>query len=103
MKQLNLFQPLIEELKNSIIDDLKPHFEELKKSYVPIKPNEYMSRKDVSAMLGINLSTLWSYTRSNKLVSYGIGNRVYYKRSEVESAIIELNPRKSETGNSIKK
>lgn len=90
MKQFNLFQPLVEELKNSILDDLIPHLEDLKKSYQPIKPTEYMSRKEVCALLGINLSTLWSYTKQKKLVSYGLGNRVFYKRTEVEAAIIEL-------------
>ncbi len=41
-------------------------------------------------MLKIDLSTLWSHTRKGKLKSYGLGSRVYYKREEVERAIVEL-------------
>jgi len=90
MSQLNLFQPIIDQLKKEIVDDIKPFFEDLKKSHQPITPNEYMSRKEVCKMLGINLSTLWVWTNKGKLKSYGIGNRVYFKRTEVEAAVIEL-------------
>ncbi len=90
MGQLNLFDSIIEQLKQEIVDDIKPFFEDLKKSHQPIMPNEYMSRKEVCKMLGINLSTLWVWTNKSKLKSYGIGNRVYYKRTEVEAAVIEL-------------
>jgi len=90
MNKLQLFQPFIDLLKQEILNDIKPLFEDLKKSYQPKKPNEYLSRKEVCSLIGINLSTLWSYTKQKKLISYGIGNRVYYKRTEVEAAIIEL-------------
>lgn len=90
MGQLNLFDSIIAQLKKEIIDDIKPFFEDLKKSNQPITPNEYMSRKEVCKMLGINLSTLWVWTNKGKLKSYGIGNRVYYKRAEVDAAVIGL-------------
>lgn len=73
------------------INDLKKQIEDLKKSFQPKEPTEYLTRQEVVEMLKINLSTLYNWTKNKKLVSYGIGARVYYKRKEVENAIIKLN------------
>lgn len=53
--------------------------------------NELMTREEVCKMLTINKTTLWKYTRNKKLQSYGFGNRVLYKRTEVLASIILLN------------
>jgi excisionase family DNA binding protein len=55
--------------------------------------SELIGRKEVCEMLGINLTSLWKHTKSGRLTSYGIGNRVLYKRSEVLEAITPLNPK----------
>jgi prefoldin subunit 5 len=73
------------------INDLKKQIEDLKKSFQPKEPTEYLTRQEVVEMLKINLSTLYNWTKNKKLVSYGIGARVYYKRKEIENAIIKLN------------
>lgn len=55
--------------------------------------SELIGRKEVCEMLGINLTSLWKHTKSGRLTSYGIGNRVLYKRSEVLEAITPINPK----------
>lgn len=92
MDSKKLFQPIINQLKQEILDDIKPLFEDLKRAYEPKKTIENLTRKETCAILKINLSTLWSWTKKGKLTSYGIGNRVYYKQSEVSDALIELKP-----------
>jgi len=52
--------------------------------------NDFITRDQVCKLLSINKTTLWKHTRSNKLKSYGIGNRVMYKRSEVLEAVKPL-------------
>lgn len=47
------------------------------------QPKDLLNRKEVCEMLSINKTTLWKYTKMGKLISYGMGNRVLYKRSEV--------------------
>ena len=49
----------------------------------PLNSDELLSRKEAAKLLKITLSTLWSWTNSGKLKSYGIANRVYYKRNEI--------------------
>ena len=53
--------------------------------------NEYIKRDEACELLSINLSSLWKHTKSGKLKSYGIGNRVLYKRSEVLEAVKPIN------------
>jgi len=81
MDKTNLLQPIIDQLKQEILDDIKPLFEDLKKSCEPKIPDENLTRKETCAILKINLSTLWSWTKKGKLVSYGCGNRVYYNKT----------------------
>jgi excisionase family DNA binding protein len=53
--------------------------------------NEYIKREEACELLSINLSSLWKHTKSGKLKSYGIGNRVLYKRAEVLEAVKPIN------------
>ena len=49
-----------------------------------------MSINDVKEMLNVNLCTIYNWRKKGKLKAYGIGKRVYFKRVEVNSAIVEL-------------
>lgn len=57
----------------------------------PQSENELMTRDEVCKLLSINKTSLWKHTKSGKLNSYGIGNRVLYKRSEVINAVKPTN------------
>lgn len=50
-----------------------------------------LTRDEVCELLSFNKTSLWKHTKSGKLKSYGIGNRVYYKRDEVLEAIKPIN------------
>ncbi len=53
---------------------------------------EILTRKETAELLGINLSTLWAWTKAGKLSSFGIGNKVYYRYSQIlEKSLIRLN------------
>lgn len=49
-----------------------------------------LSRVETCELLKINFSTLWKHTKSGKLTSYGIGNRVFYKKAEILKNIIKI-------------
>lgn len=80
-----------EQLQATIIEGVKIQLNELKKSFQPKTPTEYLTRNEVAKLLKIDLSTVHNWTKKGNLISYGIGARVYYKRSEVENGIIKLN------------
>ena len=91
MKNLQLIQVTPDELRDLIIEGIKLQLKELKEHFEPKVPNEYLSRSDLSKMLKVDLSTIHNWSKKGKLKSYGIGGRIYYKRSEVENAIIKIN------------
>ncbi len=75
----------------SDIEFIKTELKELKKHFEPKTPTEYLTRVEVAKMLKIDLSSVHNWTKKGILISYQIGGRVYYKRSEVENAIVKLN------------
>lgn len=90
MQQLQFVATTPQQLRNDINQDVKSLLDELKKSFEPKTPQELLTRSETAKLLKINLSTLYLWTKKNRLKSYGISGKVYYKRSEVESALIEL-------------
>ena len=103
MRNLQFIQITPEELQDNILKGIKAQLDDLKAEYQPKLPTENLTRKETCAIHKINLSTLWVWTNKGKLVSYGCGNRVYYKRSEVENALIELKPNNFKIGKINKK
>ncbi|MHA6278836.1 helix-turn-helix domain-containing protein [Salinimicrobium sp. CAU 1759] len=79
-----------EQLIDAILKGVKQQLEDLKKQYQPRNPEEYLSRSEVAKLLKVDISTIHNWGKAGKLKRHGLGNRVYYKRSEVEQAIIEL-------------
>ena len=53
--------------------------------------NPLLTRDEVCELLSFNKTSLWKHTKSGRLKSYGIGNRVYYKRDEVLEAVKPIN------------
>lgn len=53
--------------------------------------NDFITREEVCKLLSFNLTSLWKHTKSGRLKSYGIGNRILYKRSEVLLAVRPIN------------
>lgn len=91
MEQIKIIQVTPEQLQKSISDILRTQLEEFSKTVSSKDPDELLTRKETAELLKINLATLWSWTKSGKLNSLGLGNRVYYKRSEIEMAFVEIN------------
>ncbi len=75
---------LITELKNSLIPELKA---QLSAQFQPKEPTEYLTRSEVCKLLKIDLSSLHRWRKEGKIPSYSMGNRVYFKRSEVDAII----------------
>lgn len=73
-----------------VVKEITKQLAEIKKSFEPKVPTEYLTRTEVSELLKCDASTVHNWTKRGKLVKHCIGNRTYYKRSEVESAIISI-------------
>ena len=49
-----------------------------------------LSRSECADLLKISKTTLWRWTKTNKVKSYGIEGRIYYKSDEVINALVAL-------------
>ncbi len=79
-------------LINIINMAIQTQFEELKKDIQKVRDqDELLTRDEAAKLLKINISTLYNWTRKGKIPSYGIGYRVYYKRSEILNSLVKFN------------
>lgn len=90
MKQIQFIQVTPEQLQEAIINGVKTQLDDLKTHFEPKEPTEYLTRKEVSGLFKVDISTIHNWTVKGILRAYSIGRRVYYKRNEIELAIIEL-------------
>lgn len=92
MEHIQIQNTTLNEFENFIVECIKRHLDEIKKLF-NINPtsSELMTREEVALYFKINLSTLYAWTKKGKLRAYAIEGRVYYKRAEIEKAIVELN------------
>lgn len=69
-------------------EQIKNELTEIKKNLQPKVPTEYLTRKEVAELLKCDLSTVHNWTKSGKLIAYYLGDRVYYKRAEIDAAMV---------------
>jgi len=80
-----------EALTNLISENVKAQLENLKKELLSKEASDELITRDATCkLLQIDSSTLWHWTNKRKLIAYGIGNRRYYKRSEIMESLTLL-------------
>lgn len=92
MNTIQITQLTPEQFEKRIAQIVKDQFESIKSELILVKDKEdYLTRKEVAEMLKIELSTLHNWCKKGKLKPYGLGNRVYFLRSDIEKALKPLN------------
>lgn len=74
------------ELKDLISNSVKTALATLTNNQQESK-DKLLTRKEVCEILHINFSTLWKWTKNEKIPCHRIGNRVYYKLDEVQKSL----------------
>lgn len=87
------------QIENLQADELLDRLERMESAIIalgeqrtPISKEEtagYITRTDVSRMLKVSIVTVSDWTRKGILTAYKCGNRVYFKRPEVEAALVK--------------
>jgi excisionase family DNA binding protein len=88
---LNDFKNLISEVLEEKLGNTS-----VKDSY--ISDSKYLSRKEVSLLLKISFTTLHDWSKRGIIQSYRIGNRILYKKNEIEQAITQVKNLKYKRG-----
>jgi len=89
-KTLLLHQLSPADLQDLIKDAVRLEFESFKNRLAESEPDVLMTRSETCEFLKINPTTLWNWTKSGKVIAYGIGNRVYYKKHEIIKKLVPL-------------
>lgn len=70
-------------LESSLIEKLRNEFQ-------PKTPEEYLTRAETAKLLKVTVVTVDRWTEQDKLRRFSLGNRILYKRSEIEGSLILL-------------
>lgn len=90
MEAIQILGTTPQQFQEDLINGLKTQLEELKNYIIPKKNDEYLTREQTAELLNVDLSTLWHWKKKEILIPYGVGNRVYYKRSDIDKAMVQL-------------
>jgi hypothetical protein len=79
-----------DDLKQIIKEVFKEEFAEFTKQLVTEKPDELLNSEETCKLLKITLTTLWRWTKSGKVICYGIAGRRYFKKNELLERLVVL-------------
>lgn len=92
MNTVQLIQVTPEQIQAYVKEAVSSLLEDYSKKFIPEKqPEDFLTRQDVADKFRVNLSTIHNWVKAGKLKQYGIGNRVYFRRSEVDESLVLLN------------
>ena len=78
------------DLTQLIKDGVKSQLEDFKETFNTHNPDELLTREETCKYFQIDSSTLWHWTNKGKVTVYGIGNRRYYKKTELLESLTPL-------------
>lgn len=79
------------DFKNEIVNGLSEALRNFANQQTQPDQDVLLTREETSKMLSVSLVTLWDWTRKDLIPAYRIGNKVRYKKSEVLSALQQMN------------
>jgi len=94
MKTSTILHDVSPEQITSLFEGLQNQIKDLQQNFEPTKPTELLTRNELSKLLKVDLSTIHNWCKRGKIMPYGVGNRVYFKRSEIEAVLIPLGKKK---------
>jgi len=84
-----------EQFKAEILEGVGKQLQEFSKNFTPKELTVWITRKDASELLGVSLVTIHNWTKEGIINAYKIGNRVRFKRSDLENILLNSNKRAS--------
>ncbi|WP_276388976.1 helix-turn-helix domain-containing protein [Eudoraea chungangensis] len=92
MQSLQFIELNPQDFKRELVKSIKEVLLSIEEQKKPKKSIDYLSRKEVASLLKISETSVYRWTKNGRLKSYGLGNRIYYKRHEIDECIIDLTP-----------
>ncbi len=80
-----------DQLAEKILQGVQNQFNSFKKELEPNSKETYLTRIQTAKMLSISLTTLNDWSKKQLLHPMKLGNRTYYKLSEIENTLNNSN------------
>lgn len=80
-----------DQLTEQILQGVENQFNKLKKDLEPNSKETYLTRLQTAKMLSISLTTLNDWSKKQILHVHKLGNRTYYKLTEIETTLNNSN------------
>jgi hypothetical protein len=91
MEHFQLTSLSIEDFREIVSDAIKEQLDKIE-----LEPSDQLlTRQALALKLSISLPTLNHYTNEGILISHRIGNRVYYRWSDVLNSAIKVEPKRN--------
>ena len=95
-KLIQVYEVEPEEFKKEILAGVEKLLKEFSAQFTSKNPEIWMSIKDVGELLGISSRTINNWSKEGILKDYKIGNRVRFKRSDIEQTLLDSNRKGSD-------
>ncbi|MGX1022867.1 helix-turn-helix domain-containing protein [Psychroflexus sp. MBR-150] len=92
-KLIQLLNVTPNELKESIINDVRTELKTITQNLHKKEPEEYLTRNELADIFKVTLPTISDWSKKGILKPYRLGKLVRFKRSEVEQALTLINPK----------
>lgn len=76
-----------EEFKNDILTGVQEKLNQFQKNLETKKSPVYLTRKEVSSLLGVSLVTIHEWCKKGILKPIHIGSRVRFRKSDIEKTL----------------
>ena len=91
MQQIAITQLTPQDLKQLIKEAIQEELASYEESLSNTEVDRLNSRKKTAKKIfDVNLSTLHRWAQQGRIKAHAIGNRIYYKDSSIEEALVEL-------------
>lgn len=90
MKKVIFLEVTPEQLQEQIQNGIEEQLNHFLENYKPKQPEDYLTRNEVAELLSVDLSTIHNWCKKGKLKPLGLGNRVYFLRSEIQESLKRL-------------
>ena len=95
MQQIAITQLTPQDLKQLIKEVIQEVLASYEESLSNTEVDRLNSReKTATDIFDVDISTLHRWTQQGKIKAHAIGNRIYYKDSSIEEALVEIKPKK---------
>lgn len=86
-RSIQFIQTTPDQLTEQILKGVNERLEEFQKNFQQKGSTQWLTREETAKLLKVSLVTLHDWTKRKILIAYRIGNKVRYKKDEVENSL----------------